>query len=98
MGILGFIGYIWVYLGILGYIREDGEDNVTLLPGEGESLTPSPSFINDVKKDVKCQVLMEENETSRSHVQTLIKQSRFLELTQVEQRDATWKSFINNLP
>ena len=73
---------------------DDGEDFVTLMAGEGESLTPLQSFLNDVKKDVKCQVLMEDNETSRNHVQTLIKQGRCLELTYVEQRDAKWKSFI----
>ena len=41
---------------------------------------------------------MEDNESSLNHIKTLIKQGRFLELTQMEQTDATWKSYLYNLP
>ena len=54
--------------------------------------------MNEVKNDVKVQVLMEDNESSLNHIKTLIKQGRFLELTQMEQTDATWKSYLYNLP
>ena len=33
-----------------------------------------------------------------THIKTLIKQGKFLELTHVERNDATWKSFLFNLP
>ena len=33
-----------------------------------------------------------------NHIKTIIKQGRFLELTQMEQTDATWKSYFYNLP
>ena len=32
------------------------------------------------------------------HVRTLVKQGKFLELSKCEQNDATWKSYIFNLP
>ena len=68
------------------------------LPGEGGDTAPPPEFVKDVKTDVKCAVLMEENEHSLEHVKTLMMQGRFLELTQLERTDATWNSFIYNLP
>ena len=43
-------------------------------------------------------MLVDENENILSHVTTLIKQGHFLKLTKVEQTDATWKSYIFNLP
>ena len=54
--------------------------------------------MNNVKQDVKSTVLMEDNEASLKHIHTLVKQGKFLELTQLEQTDATWKSYIYNLP
>ena len=41
---------------------------------------------------------MEENQNMFSHGQTLIKQGKFLELTKVQSTDATWQSYIYNLP
>ena len=61
------------------------------------SLLPE-KFIEEVKNDVKVSVLHEENHAIFNHVQTLIKQGQFLELTKIEQLDATWQSFIFNLP
>ena len=77
---------------------EDGTETVMTLPGEGADLPPPQTFINDVKEGVKNTVLMDANETSLKHCQSLIKQGKFLELTQLERTDATWKSFIYNLP
>ena len=34
----------------------------------------------------------------REHVQKLLKQGNFLEMSKCEENDATWKSFIYNLP
>ena len=83
---------------MLTVMGEDGTEAVLTLPGEGGDLAPPPTFVTDVKQDVKSRVLMEVNEHSLKHIQSLIKQGRFLELTQLEQTDATWKSFICNLP
>ena len=41
---------------------------------------------------------MEDNESSLNQIKTLMKQGRFLKLTQMEQTDATWKSYLYNLP
>ena len=51
-----------------------------------------------MKKDVKVSIQFEESNTILNHVKTLIKQGHFLELTKIEQTDATWKSYIFNLP
>ena len=51
-----------------------------------------------MKNDVKGTVLMEENENSLEHIKNLMMQGKFLELTQMERTDATWQSFIYNLP
>ena len=78
--------------------EDDGTESVLILPGEGGDIAPPLSFVNEVKQDVKCCVLMEANEHSLDHIQSLIMQGRFLELTQLERTDATWQSFIYNLP
>ena len=41
---------------------------------------------------------MSENGNIGEHVRTLVKQGKFLELTHLEKNDATWQSFIFNLP
>ena len=72
--------------------------NLTL-SGLGEIETPPPSkFISEVKQDVKSKVLVNENDHTFDHVKTLVKQGKFLELTYIEKNDATWKSFLFNLP
>ena len=75
-------------------------------PPEGELLPTEPvpdlpipdQFITAVKKDVKTTVLVEDNTNIFEHVQTLVKQGKFLQLTKLEETDATWKSYIYNLP
>jgi hypothetical protein len=74
--------------------EDDGTERVLTLPGDGGDVAPPLAFVNDVKQDVKTCVLMEANEHSLEHIQTLIMQGRFLELTQLERTDATWKSFF----
>ena len=54
--------------------------------------------VSEVKKDVKAKVLSEDNQVIFSHIQSLVKQGKFLELTKMEQNDATWQSYIFNLP
>ena len=79
----------------------------TLTLSEAETLTlseagapnlPSTKFISEVKEDAKIQVISEANQTILEHVQTLIKQGKFLELCKLEMTDATWNSYIYNLP
>ena len=43
-------------------------------------------------------VSVQENGKLLEHVQKLVKQGKFLELSKLEHNDATWKSFIYNLP
>ena len=43
-------------------------------------------------------MLSNANEDIFQHVQSLVKQGRFLELTHLERTDATWQSFIYSLP
>ena len=63
-----------------------------------EPIKPPPRFISSVKQDVKSLVSVEENGKMLEHVQKLVKQGRILELAQCEFNDATWKSYIFNLP
>ena len=67
-------------------------------PIQAEPLPTPAAFINEVKKDVKSKVISEENQQILRHVQTLIKQGSFLEMTKLEQTDATWQSYVYNLP
>ena len=75
-------------------------------PPEGELLLDLPvpdlpipdKFITAVKEDVKTTVLVEDNLKTFEHVQTLVKQGKFLQLSKLEETDATWKSYIYNLP
>ena len=55
-------------------------------------------FINEVKNDVKVSIQYDESKKILDHVKSLVKQGHFLELTKLELTDATWKSFIFNLP
>ena len=63
-----------------------------------EIIQPSPLFISGVKKEAKALVSVDENGNMLEHVQGLVKQGKFLELSKCEQNDATWKSYIYNLP
>ena len=62
------------------------------------STEPSHTFISEVKNDAKTRVILEDKEATYNHVRTLVKQGQILELTYLEQNDATWKSYIYNLP
>ena len=46
-------------------------------------MAPPPAFVCEVKKNVKVQILLEDNEASLKHVKELVKQGRFLELTKL---------------
>ena len=67
-----------------------------ILPSE--AIKPSSKFISNVKKDVISLISVEENGKILEHVKKLLKQGNFLEMSKCEQTDATWKSFIYNLP
>ena len=75
-------------------------ENLTLSDTQGhqEQLNPTAKFISEVKTEAKSQILSEANQNILQHVQTLIKQGSFLELCKLEQTDATWNSYIYNLP
>ena len=62
------------------------------------TITPTEKFIEEVKRDTKAVVSSDENEITFTHIQSLVKQGNFLKLTQMQQVDATWKSYIYNLP
>ena len=80
-----FIWNTWLHTG-----------NVQL--GPPEVIKPTSEVISNVKRDVKLLVSVEEKGNILEHVQQLIKQGRFLEMSKCEQTDATWKSYIFNLP
>ena len=63
-----------------------------------ESQPCSYKFISEVKEDVKARIISDDKLSTFEHVKTLIKQGKILELSFLEQNDATWKSFIYNLP
>ena len=63
-----------------------------------EIIKPSSKFISNVNQEIKSLVSVQENGKLLEHVQKLVKQGKFLELSKLEHNDATWKSFIYNLP
>ena len=78
-------------------LSEEGVPTLTL-PEEGGYLEPSEKFINEVKADAKLKISVNENERIFEHVQTLMQQGKYLELTKLQGTDATWQAFIFNLP
>ena len=69
------------------------------IPGLVDETSPPPhDFVEAVKNDVKISITLDENNVILNHVKTLVKQGKFLELTKMELMDATWKSYIFNLP
>ena len=54
--------------------------------------------MSEVKADVKTRVLSNANEETFIHIQSLVKQGKFLEIIHLEKTDATWQSFIYTLP
>ena len=55
------------------------------------------TFVSEVKKDAKLLVNVEEK-LLINVVKTLVKQGNYLELSQLEGTDKTWKGYIYNLP
>ena len=80
-----------------GEICESDNPPLTLLGG-GVQSKATMKYIEDVKADVKSLVQVNENEKMLKHVQSLVKQGKYLELSQLEQTDATWQGYIYNLP
>ena len=80
-----------------GEICESDNRPLTLLGG-GVQSKATMKYIEDVKADVKSLVQVNENEKMLKHVQSLVKQGKYLELSQLEQTDATWQGYIYNLP
>ena len=62
------------------------------------SLNPPAKFVSEVKSDIKAKISSDESEKHYEHVKSLVKQGHILKLTYLEQNDATWKSYIYNLP
>ena len=63
-----------------------------------EKIVPNKKFIEEVKNDAKARVTSDENFNIFNHVKNLIKQGNIIELMHVEQVEATWQSYIFNLP
>ena len=61
-------------------------------------IKPSSEFISNVKNEAKSLVSVEDNGKMFEHIKNLVKQGNFLKLSKMEQNDATWKSYIYNLP
>ena len=59
---------------------------------------PSFQFVSEVKQDAKTQIISDDKEHTYEYVRTLVKQGKILELSYLEQSDATWKSYLFNLP
>ena len=78
--------------------EEDGLNLTLPDPVVIEDLRPPARFIKEVKADAKSKVLVNESESILTHVITLIKQGHYLKLTKLQQTDATWQSYIFNLP
>ena len=73
------------------------ETEVLTLPGE-DPVPPSSKFIENVKSEAKSIINTEETQNQFKHISELVKQGKTLELSQIEKNDATWKSYIYNLP
>ena len=73
------------------------DTEVIILPGE-EPISPSTKFIEQVKNEAKSIVNSEETQNLFTHVSELVKQGKILELSQIEKNDATWQSYVYNLP
>ena len=78
-------------------LSEEGVPSLTL-PVDTEDLRPTESFMKEVKLDAKTKCLVKENERILEHVQTLMQQGKYLEMTKLQGTDATWQGFIYNLP
>ena len=87
-----FVSSAWLKSRHSLYPIEHGAEIVT------EAIKSSSKFISNVKKEVKSLISVEEKEKMLEQVQKLLKQGKFLKMSKCEQTDATWKSFIYNLP
>ena len=55
-------------------------------------------FHNTMKKAVKERVVWENDKQWHEHVQTLLKQGNYTDILKTSKTDATWQSFIYDLP
>ena len=54
-------------------------------------------LIEEIKTTIKAGLRVESESDYSKHLHTLIKQGEFLKISQLEQQDPIWKSFIHNL-
>ena len=67
-------------------------------PGFAEVPATITKYHNTVKEAVKERVIFENDKELHNHVKTLVKQGHFLDLLQTSHMDATWQSFMYDLP
>ena len=54
--------------------------------------------MSDVKNETKTLVSVQDTEVMFDHVKQLVKQGKYLVLSQLEQNYANWKGYIFSLP
>ena len=67
-------------------------------PGLDEVPATVDKYHKTVKEAVKERVIFENDTLLHNHVKTLVKQGHFLDLLRTSFTDATWQSFIYDLP
>ena len=55
-------------------------------------------FQNTLKETVKTSVILQNDSQLHDHVKTLVKQGHFADLLMTSHTDATWQSYIYDLP
>ena len=73
-------------------------DQTLTISEAGAPNLPSIEFISEVKEDARIQVISEANQTILEHVQTLIKQGKFLKICKSEMTEFNFNGSINTLP
>jgi hypothetical protein len=67
-------------------------------PGFVEVPATIEKLHNTMKEAVKDRVIWDNDKQYHDHVKTLLKQGHFADLVQTSKTDATWQSFMYNMP
>ena len=79
----------------------NAEELITVSANHGglqNNPTTVEKFHNDLKETVKTSVILQTDSQLHDHVKTLVKQGHFADLLMTSRTDATWQSYIYNLP
>ena len=74
---------------------EEAFKNINIEESNGDT---ESSHLKQYKQKIKKNLQMNETKNIANHVSKLVKQGQFLDLLITSEQDATWKSFIYNLP